>query len=115
MIAENLGVITPAVERLRHELGFPGMVVVEFAFEGGAANPHALASHRPADVVYTGTHDHQPLAAWYAAQPRGVRAQIPLDGDGAALGADPPRPRLAGAPRDPAGAGRPRPRRGGAA
>ncbi|MDX6504088.1 MAG: 4-alpha-glucanotransferase [Gaiellaceae bacterium] len=79
-IAENLGVITPAVERLRHELGFPGMVVVEFAFEGGAANPHALANHRAEDVVYTGTHDHEPLAGWYAAQPAGVRAQIPLDG-----------------------------------
>jgi 4-alpha-glucanotransferase len=80
VIAENLGVITPAVERLRHELGFPGMVVVEFAFEGGAANPHALGNHRAEDVVYTGTHDHEPLAGWYVAQPASVRDRIPLDG-----------------------------------
>jgi 4-alpha-glucanotransferase len=80
VIAENLGVITPAVERLRTSLGFPGMAVLEFGFEGGPANPHALANHKPEDVIYTGTHDNQSVAGWYAEQPASVRERIPLDG-----------------------------------
>jgi 4-alpha-glucanotransferase len=80
VIAENLGVITPAVERLRTRMGFPGMVVLEFGFDGARTNPHRVANHRAGDVVYTGTHDHQPLAGWYAGQPASVRAQIPLAG-----------------------------------
>jgi 4-alpha-glucanotransferase len=81
VIAENLGVITPAVERLRTDLGFPGMTVLEFGFDGGPANPHAPANHTPGDVVYTGTHDNQPVAGWWAEQPARVREQIPLDGE----------------------------------
>jgi 4-alpha-glucanotransferase len=81
VIAENLGVITPAVERLRNGLGFPGMRVLAFGFDGGPANPHALANHAAEDVVYTGTHDNQPVAAWYADQPVSVRERIPLGGE----------------------------------
>ena len=80
VIAENLGVITPAVERLRGELGYPGMVVLEFAYGRRPSSPHRLANHRANAVVYTGTHDHQPIAGWYAAQPPAVREQIRLDG-----------------------------------
>jgi 4-alpha-glucanotransferase len=74
-------VITPAVEALRTELGFPGMAVLEFGFGGGDANPHALRNHKPGDAVYTGTHDNQPLAGWWGEQPPSVREQIPLDGE----------------------------------
>jgi 4-alpha-glucanotransferase len=80
-IAENLGVITPAVERLRMELGFPGMAVLEFGLDGSPRNPHAPENHLAQDVVYTGTHDNQPAAAWYATQPAAVRERIPLDGE----------------------------------
>jgi 4-alpha-glucanotransferase len=79
LVAENLGAITPAVERLREELRIPGMVVLQFGFEGGPSNPHRLENH-PADaVVYTGTHDHDTAAGWFASLPRAVRAASGLD------------------------------------
>jgi 4-alpha-glucanotransferase len=65
-VAEDLGVITPAVRRLRDELRLPGMLVLQFGFE-----PHApLSPHRPANhvehrVIYTGTHDHDTARGWY--------------------------------------------------
>lgn len=64
VIAEDLGVITPDVIALRDELGFPGMVVLLWAFSGPADNPHRLANHRENQVVYTSTHDTETLAGW---------------------------------------------------
>ena len=66
LVAENLGVITPAVERLRHRLGLPGMVVLQFGFSGGAANPHRPENHPRRAVVYTGTHDHDTALGWWS-------------------------------------------------
>ena len=65
LIAENLGVITDAVERLRHRLELPGMVVLQWAFDGGAANPHRLERHERRSVVYTGTHDNDTSRGWW--------------------------------------------------
>jgi len=62
VIAEDLGKITPDVEALRDELGFPGMVVLLWAFTGTANNPHRLENHRERAVVYTSTHDTDTLA-----------------------------------------------------
>ena len=45
LIAEDLGVITPAVERLRDDLGLPGILVLQFAFGGGPRNPHRFEAH----------------------------------------------------------------------
>src|SRR3954462_8304441 len=45
LIAEDLGVITPAVERLRDGLGFPGMVILQYAFDPDSHSPHRLANH----------------------------------------------------------------------
>jgi 4-alpha-glucanotransferase len=58
IVAEDLGVITRPVERLRDELGLPGMHVLQFGLAGGRANPHRLENHREWAVVYTGTHDN---------------------------------------------------------
>jgi len=55
LVAEDLGVITPAVEALRDGLGLPGMAVLMFAFRGGQLNPHRPENHRRNLVVYTGT------------------------------------------------------------
>jgi 4-alpha-glucanotransferase len=65
-IAEDLGVITSPVTRLRRELGYPGMVVLQFAFDPeDPRGPHRLENH-PADVVaYTGTHDTDTLRGWW--------------------------------------------------
>lgn len=65
IIAENLGVITPDVESLREEFGFPGMRVLQFAFGSDAANVH-LPHNYPRDVtVYTGTHDNDTTVGWF--------------------------------------------------
>jgi 4-alpha-glucanotransferase len=64
IIAEDLGLITPDVHRLRQRFGFPGMRVLQFAF-GGDDNehlPHRLDRH---GVVYTGTHDNDTTAGWF--------------------------------------------------
>jgi 4-alpha-glucanotransferase len=66
LIAENLGIVTDAVERLRQELGLPGMAVLQFAFDPEEPdNPHRLHNHKQDDVVYTGTHDHDTIRAWW--------------------------------------------------
>ncbi len=64
VIAEDLGLITPPVHRLRDELGFPGMVVLHWAFGGGPRNPHRLENHRENQVVYTSTHDTDTTVGW---------------------------------------------------
>ena len=61
VIAEDLGLITPDVEALRDELGFPGMVVLLWAFTGPKDNPHRLENHRQRQVAYTTTHDTDTL------------------------------------------------------
>jgi 4-alpha-glucanotransferase len=66
LVAEDLGSITPAVIRLRDRLGLPGMVVLQFGFEGGRSNPHRLENHRENAVVYTGTHDHDTALGWWS-------------------------------------------------
>lgn len=65
VIAENLGVITPEVERLREEFGFPGMRVLQFAFGGEATNEHLPHNHTRDSVVYTGTHDNDTTVGWF--------------------------------------------------
>ena len=65
IIAEDLGIITPEVEKLRAELGFPGMKVLQFAFDSDADNlylPHNYPD--PNCVVYTGTHDNDTTLGW---------------------------------------------------
>ena len=61
VIAEDLGVITKDVEELRDALGFPGMVVLLWALQGPARNPHRLENHRRHQVIYTTTHDTDTL------------------------------------------------------
>ena len=65
VIAEDLGVITPDVEALREELGFPGMVVLLWAFGGPKDNPHRVENHREKQVVYTTTHDTDTLRGFF--------------------------------------------------
>ena len=69
VVAEDLGLITPAVHRLRERFGFPGMRILQFAFDGGAGNPYLPHNHAPNSVVYTGTHDNDTTLAWYEGLP----------------------------------------------
>lgn len=65
LIAEDLGVITPEVERLRDRCGFPGMKILQFAFDSGADNAYLPHNHIPDSVVYTGTHDNDTTRGWF--------------------------------------------------
>lgn len=65
LVAEDLGVITPAVTALRDRYGLPGMKILQFAFDGGDDNPYRPARHEPLSVVYTGTHDNDTTLGWW--------------------------------------------------
>ncbi len=66
IIAEDLGLITPAVDALREELGLPGMRVLQFAFAGDADDRFLPHNYVRNTVVYTGTHDNDTTRGWYA-------------------------------------------------
>jgi 4-alpha-glucanotransferase len=66
LIAEDLGIITPAVDRVRAELGLLGMRIVGRGFVKRHRRRHAVAAHPEDAVVYTGTHDHPTMAGWLA-------------------------------------------------
>ncbi|MGE0683962.1 MAG: 4-alpha-glucanotransferase [Candidatus Binatia bacterium] len=66
VIAEDLGLITPEVEALRLQLGFPGMKVLQFAFGEDAQNPYLPHNYTdPRCVVYTCTHDNDTTLSWF--------------------------------------------------
>jgi 4-alpha-glucanotransferase len=76
VIAEDLGVITEPVQRLRRTLGFPGMAVLQFGFDPDDPHgPHRMENHEADGVVYTGTHDQDTLAGWWSGLPEPSRAQ----------------------------------------
>ncbi|MBK8183467.1 MAG: 4-alpha-glucanotransferase [Candidatus Competibacteraceae bacterium] len=64
LVAEDLGIITPAVDALREKHGLPGMKVLHFAFGGDAENPYLPHNHILNSVVYTGTHDNNTTLGW---------------------------------------------------
>jgi 4-alpha-glucanotransferase len=66
IVAEDLGVITPDVDALRKKFGFPGMRILQFAFAGDASDRFLPHHHEPDTVVYTGTHDNDTVAGWWA-------------------------------------------------
>lgn len=68
IIAEDLGTVTDGVRQLLHDSGFPGMKVLEFAFDGGdsAYLPHRYDPHC---VAYTGTHDNDTVLGWFKSAP----------------------------------------------
>ncbi|MCA9832512.1 MAG: 4-alpha-glucanotransferase [Thermomicrobiales bacterium] len=68
VIVEDLGLITADVVTLREILGFPGMNVLHFAFDGDPSNsylPHNQLRH---SVTYTATHDNQTTIGWWESQ-----------------------------------------------
>ncbi len=66
IIAEDLGVITPGVDALRDELGFPGMRVLQFAFGSDPKADDYKPHNYPRNcVVYTGTHDNNTTIGWF--------------------------------------------------
>jgi 4-alpha-glucanotransferase len=64
-VAEDLGIITEAVDKLRIELGMPGMRVLQFGFSSAEAHNHLPQFFEPQTVVYTGTHDNDTTQGWW--------------------------------------------------
>ncbi len=66
IIAEDLGVITPDVEKLRVTFQLPGMKILQFAFDGNIDNPYLPKNIEGENwVVYTGTHDNSTSISWW--------------------------------------------------
>lgn len=77
IFAEDLGIITPEVEHLRDNLGFPGMKVLQFGF--GDMNDKKYVPYyytTPNCICYTGTHDNDTTMGWYAQQPEIIRDRV---------------------------------------
>ncbi len=70
IIAEDLGFLTPSVRKLLKDTGYPGMKVLEFAFDsrdtGSDYLPHCYTPHC---VVYPGTHDNDTIQGWMTSAP----------------------------------------------
>ncbi len=68
VIAEDLGYVTDTVRQLVRDSGFPGMKVLEFAFDSrdtGSANDYLTHNYIENSVAYTGTHDNETLVGWF--------------------------------------------------
>ncbi|WP_077612379.1 4-alpha-glucanotransferase [Clostridium sp. Marseille-P2415] len=65
IIAEDLGFLTASVLKLVKDTGFPGMKVLEFAFDSREESDYLPHNYTPNCVVYTGTHDNNTIRGWY--------------------------------------------------
>jgi 4-alpha-glucanotransferase len=79
IIAEDLGVITPDVVKLRHLADMPGMRVLQFAFgafDTDATDPFLPHNYEEETVAYTGTHDNDTSAGWWATASENERRNL---------------------------------------
>jgi 4-alpha-glucanotransferase len=76
VVAEDLGIITPEVDALRLQFDFPGMKILQFAFDGSEDNPYLPKNHEALSVVYTGTHDNDTTLGWYDALNDDAREKV---------------------------------------
>ena len=70
IIAEDLGFLTPQVHEMLKESGFPGMKVLEFAFDDTENSDYLPHKYTENSIVYTGTHDNETLVGWYETMSR---------------------------------------------
>ncbi len=76
LVAEDLGIITQDVEKLRDDYGLPGMKILQFAFESGANNPYLPHNHIRDCVVYTGTHDNDTTLGWFESRSPDIQNHV---------------------------------------
>lgn len=79
IIAEDLGFLTPSVLELVKETGYPGMKVLEFAFDSREESDYLPHNYNHNCVVYTGTHDNQTIQAWYEEDLQGEDKKLAKD------------------------------------
>ncbi|SHJ05583.1 4-alpha-glucanotransferase [Parasporobacterium paucivorans] len=76
IIAEDLGIINDSVEKLRTDFAFPGMKVLQFAFDGNPDNPYLPENYEENCVAFTGTHDNDTLKGWFDGLDKKSREQV---------------------------------------
>jgi 4-alpha-glucanotransferase len=76
IIAEDLGVLTDSVVRLREATGLPGMLVLQFAWGSDAQNSYLPHNATPHSVIYPGTHDNDTTTGWYQTAPERERDYV---------------------------------------
>ena len=76
LLAEDLGMVTPAVAGLRDQFKLPGMRVLQFAFDGDRGNPHLPHHYTHNCVAYTGTHDNDTSLGWYNTRSDAERGRL---------------------------------------
>ena len=64
IIAEDLGFLTDKVHKMLKACGFPGMKVIQFAFDGNPENSYLPCNNPENSIVYTGSHDNEPINGW---------------------------------------------------
>lgn len=64
IIAEDLGFLTDSVRQLLKDVGYPGMKVLQFAFDSRESSGYLPLSYTRNSVVYTGTHDNNTIKGW---------------------------------------------------
>lgn len=74
LIAEDLGYLTQEVLDLRDASGFPGMKVLEFAFDSREPSDYLPHNYTPNSVCYTGTHDNMTMRQWLESAPKDAAA-----------------------------------------
>lgn len=70
IIAEDLGFLTDEVHQLIDETGFPGMKVLQFAFDSREESDYLPHNYNKNSVVYTGTHDNETTVGWLNSIPK---------------------------------------------
>jgi len=76
LLVEDLGLITPEIERLRDDFNLPGMRVLQFGFPPNPGNPHVPHNYIRHCFAYTGTHDNDTSAGWYNSLSPANRRQV---------------------------------------
>lgn len=76
IIAEDLGFVTPEVIELRDYFQFPGMKILQFAFDSDPGNDFLPHNYNTNCVVYTGTHDNDTTIGWYKTAPEAEKHRV---------------------------------------
>lgn len=72
IIAEDLGFLTPNVKKLLNDTGFPGMKIIQFAFDSREESDYLPHNYTQNSVVYTGTHDNDTIIGWFKSRPKEI-------------------------------------------
>ncbi len=78
IFAEDLGIITPEVEKLRDDFKFPGMKILQFAFDGVEDSSFLPHHYTRNSICYTGTHDNDTTCGWFETTSEAAREKMAL-------------------------------------